>query len=381
MNYQIVWEGVIHDSTGYATAARESVLALDALGLNVKVNPMNLGTPPVPLPMGTLEKLKGLIDKPLSRGEKALIFHHPPYLCDVAKARSMYDAVLFNCLWETTKLPWQWYPKVKEFDHIIAPSSWIRDVLIANDITTPISVALFGAGGHEPHHDEKYAFYPRATDFKFLSVGTWQHRKGFDVLLRAFLEEFGWAEQVSLVIKTFLLGNPWANRQIRDAIRRLRDGSDRNGGRVYVSSEDLSNSEMMTLYNTCDAFVLPSRGEGVGLPYLEAMKRGLPVIATNFGGQEDFLNADNSYLVDHKDAPVPLVVNPPGCIAPHPAPMYSKGMMWAEPDVGSLRRQMRAVYSDPQAAKSKAQQAMTRLTTWEDSARSIKKAVEAALEI
>jgi glycosyltransferase involved in cell wall biosynthesis len=171
--------------------------------------------------------------------------------------------------------------------------------------------------------------------------------RAFDVLLRAFLEEFGWAEQVSLVIKTFLLGNPWANRQIRDAIRRLRDGSDRNGGRVYVSSEDLSNSEMMTLYNTCDAFVLPSRGEGVGLPYLEAMKRGLPVIATNFGGQEDFLNADNSYLVDHKDAPVPLVVNPPGCIAPHPAPMYSKGMMWAEPDVGSLRRQMRAVYSDP----------------------------------
>jgi len=55
---------------------------------------------------------------------------------------------------------------------------------------------------------------------------------------------------------------------------------------------------MPKLYNSMDAFVLISRGEGFGLPYLEAGACGLPVIGSNCSGQTDFLNKDNSYLVE-----------------------------------------------------------------------------------
>jgi len=52
------------------------------------------------------------------------------------------------------------------------------------------------------------------------------------------------------------------------------------------------------LYNMCDCFVLPTRGEGFGLIMAEAGSCGLPVIATRCCGQMDFLDDDNSFLID-----------------------------------------------------------------------------------
>ena len=49
------------------------------------------------------------------------------------------------------------------------------------------------------------------------------------------------------------------------------------------------------LYAQSDAFVLPTRGEGWGLPIAEAMSMGLPSIATNFSGPSAFLTAENAH--------------------------------------------------------------------------------------
>src|SRR5579864_9280438 len=54
-----------------------------------------------------------------------------------------------------------------------------------------------------------------------------------------------------------------------------------------------------------DAFVLASRGEACGRPYMEALFCGCPVIATRSSGQMDFSTDANSELVDCKLAPVP----------------------------------------------------------------------------
>jgi glycosyltransferase involved in cell wall biosynthesis len=52
------------------------------------------------------------------------------------------------------------------------------------------------------------------------------------------------------------------------------------------------------LYAACDCFVLPSRGEGFGLPYMEASLCGLPIIATNYSGHTMFLNYSNAFLLE-----------------------------------------------------------------------------------
>jgi glycosyltransferase involved in cell wall biosynthesis len=57
-------------------------------------------------------------------------------------------------------------------------------------------------------------------------------------------------------------------------------------------------SLLPNLYNSADAFVLASHGEGWGLPLMEAMAMKKPAIGTNWGGNLAFMNSRNSFLVD-----------------------------------------------------------------------------------
>ena len=63
---------------------------------------------------------------------------------------------------------------------------------------------------------------------------------------------------------------------------------------VWIS-ETLSKEGIRSLIESCDCFVLPTRGEGWGLPIVEAMAMEKAVIATNHSGPSAFLTKNNSY--------------------------------------------------------------------------------------
>ncbi|HEY0010297.1 MAG TPA: glycosyltransferase family 4 protein [Candidatus Paceibacterota bacterium] len=52
---------------------------------------------------------------------------------------------------------------------------------------------------------------------------------------------------------------------------------------------EVPHSELPLLLSACDIFIRPSRSEGMGNSFIEAMAAGLPVIATQEGGLSDFL--------------------------------------------------------------------------------------------
>ncbi|KEG06153.1 putative mannosyltransferase-like protein [Trypanosoma grayi] len=162
-----------------------------------------------------------------------------------------------------------------------------------------------------------YTNMPQATPgearrrFRFLAVMKWEWRKGWDVLLEAYWRAFGPSSplhnEVSLYMKVKWLPKyadgindenigsylaKWAARL--PGFTSMQDFPHlvvMSGGK-YVSEEELRR-----MYCSADAFVLPTRGEGWGLPATEAMAMGVPVLTTNWGGTTAFMEPNATFAI------------------------------------------------------------------------------------
>ena len=112
---------------------------------------------------------------------------------------------------------------------------------------------------------------------------------------------------------------------------------------IFLMQKMLSRQEMLSLHNQGDCFVLPARSEGFGIPFLEAMAAGNPTIGTRYGGNIEFMNDENSYLLDYSITPVSFM----------PWPIYSGKADWAEPNLEQLKIHMRDIYENQDEAKRK----------------------------
>lgn len=108
---------------------------------------------------------------------------------------------------------------------------------------------------------------------------------------------------------------------------------------VTLMTGTLSRQDLNGLTAACDAYVALHRSEGLGLPLIEAMYLGKPVVATGYGGVTDFLDDETGFVVGHK---LTALAKPQG---PYPA-----GAVWAEPDLEHAAALMLALVKDPQCA-------------------------------
>jgi glycosyltransferase involved in cell wall biosynthesis len=195
-------------------------------------------------------------------------------------------------------------------------------------------------------------FGGKERGFVFLSVFGWSLRKGYDVLLKAYYEEFTSRDDVTLVICSRFAGktDSTSKQVIRDEIKRIENSVNKSDmPRPPLLVADVIPEKMMgNLYNSAHAYACVSRGEGFGMPYCEASMCGLPVIASNYSGQKDFLNHDNSFLVE----PEGVAVNPGAEWVSY----YYQGMPMAKFGVDAInqtRAHMRYVYENYALAKEK----------------------------
>ena len=129
------------------------------------------------------------------------------------------------------------------------------------------------------------------TNF-ILFVGTIEPRKNLLTLVRAFERVLRQTEQrPQLVIAG---GQGWLSEDLHRLLKQLAFG-DRLRLAGYLDDEDLR-----ALYSSCKVFVYPSLYEGFGLPPLEAMTCGAPVIASRIPALVETLQ-DKAWLVDPLD--------------------------------------------------------------------------------
>jgi len=130
-----------------------------------------------------------------------------------------------------------------------------------------------------------------------LTVGRWQANeryKGMDTLISTLPRLLH--EWTDLQLVAIGEGDDQAS------LEQLAEGC---GVRRHVHFfSGLSYAQLAACYSTCEIFALPSRGEGFGLVYLEAMARGKPVIGGAHGGAPEVIeDGRTGYLVQHGDVP------------------------------------------------------------------------------
>ncbi len=247
---------------------------------------------------------------------------YPPRVNDVKAAINLLHAYG----WEESEFPQKW---VQDFNSnlqgISVMSNLVKKILIDNGVHIPICVTGLGLN-HIEEIESDSNFVIAAKKYKILHVSSCFPRKGIDILLKAFSNLFTDKDDVTLIIKTF--DNP--HNEVEDLIKSLSRAI-KSFPDVLVIKSNLSDAEMKSLYLQSDLLVAPSRGEGFGLPIGEAMSLGLPVITTNWGGQTDFCNTSNSWLIDFE-------------YAPSQSHFKSKYSYWAEPSETHLTELLYQVY-------------------------------------
>ena len=153
-----------------------------------------------------------------------------------------------------------------------------------------------------------------------LTVGRWlatERYKGMDTLITAMPRLLPRWPELQLVLAGSGDDRGW-----------LEDLAEKNGVSMHVHFlSGLSTTELAACYAACEIFALPSRGEGFGLVFLEAMAKGKPVIGGSHGGAAEVIqDGVTGYLVPHGD-PIQLATSLEALLADpaHAKQMGAKG--------------------------------------------------------
>ncbi len=175
-------------------------------------------------------------------------------------------------------------------DHVAAQQQVARErIRVLHWALDPQFEALLAAGSQTALP----ANFP--TGRVILTVGRWlatERYKGMDTLITALPRLLPrWPE-----LQLALVGEG-------DDRAWLEELTEKNGVLRHVHFlSGLSSAELAACYGACEIFALPSRGEGFGLVYLEAMARGKPVIGGAHGGAPEVIeDGVTGYLVPHGD--------------------------------------------------------------------------------
>lgn len=262
-------------------------------------------------------------------------------------------------MFETDRLSPERERRCNAMDEIWVPTEFHRQVFADSGVKAdklhvvpePVDVDFFNPKGVTPLELPlgKLVFGRARSEAKtvaFLSIFKWELRKGWDVLLAAYLGQFTAADNVALYMKT----SPYhSDSNFGDHMRKwaaehlpASDGLDMDSlPTVYVIDENMAQDRLRQLYTSADCFVLPSRGEGWGRPHVEAMSMGLPVIATNWSGPTAFLDEEVGY---------PLAIDGLESVEDKGA---FEGHMWAAPSVQHLKQLMSHVFQSRKEAQKK----------------------------
>jgi glycosyltransferase involved in cell wall biosynthesis len=252
-------------------------------------------------------------------------------------------------MFETNVIPDNWIKFYNEFDEVWVPSTFCEKAFDRRSLKCVVRVVPFGINLETFSKCTKKC----SSIFTFLSVGTWIDRKGWDILINAYTSEFIGNFQVKLCIKT-----DESIKTKEEMIKEyLTSNRTANMPRILINTNKLDEDMMVDIYSEADCYISTSRGEAFGVPFLEAMSCGIPVIGGNFGGQTDFISEKCGWFLSIKTLKQ-MSDRLCGINAAY------KNLWFAEPDVKDVREMMRYAYEHRNEIKEKGEFAKLQAQNW-----------------
>jgi glycosyltransferase involved in cell wall biosynthesis len=241
--------------------------------------------------------------------------------------------------WETNSIPPRWQRAFALVQEI-----WVYSRFMAENIgaVAPVPVIALPPPVQRPAAPAEPQRLGVPDGFLFLFVFDYLstiQRKNPVGLIEAFKRAFAPGEGPRLLIKTINAPlRPLSEEEVLWAADGRAD--------IHVLDRSLSGEELAGLMAACDCYASLHRAEGFGLTLAEAMAIAKPVIATRYSGNVDFMDDENSYLVDCEI----------GRVGPE-CEIYPPEGEWAEPSVEHAARLMREVYEGRDEAARRAARA------------------------
>jgi alpha-maltose-1-phosphate synthase len=183
---------------------------------------------------------------------------------------------------------------VSSITNLLIPGKFFAAVLLVANQRTKSALPRFTTGTvKEFVENGVYAkdvlrYYPNRDEkvCKVIFVGRLIELKAVDILIEA-------VQRIdSLMIHLSIVGEGPQRKRLEDFAKKVPSN---------VSVEfhgHVDHSGIMKYYDESDIFVLPSLRECGGAVVLEAMARGLPVIATKWGGPVDYVSPETGFLIE-----------------------------------------------------------------------------------
>lgn len=354
MKKRILFVSTFRGPSGYSVAARGYLKCLDSyLQANKDAFELKLYTWNIELAKLSEDETSLVSKYELENNDQALKefcqndyevvwFLTPGTIIDNLKFKEIFNNSKKNTscvVWETDRVPDFWLDNYKKyFNQIIVPCDWNKQVFGTQTGLPTHKIPYLLDSANESLENNKNNI------FKIFSMSQWTHRKGFDLLIRAYCSEFYHHDDVLLTIKTYGHG-PGTGRFEDDRMAILQQAKNYKQSinhyaqgmksKINIITGLLSKHDIKTLYANTDVFCLPTRGEGFGLTIAESISYEKPVIVPDKGGHIDYIHKDN-FFVDSKFT---------GCYNSFTIDYSSVDMKFIEPDVDDLRLQLRKAYN------------------------------------
>ncbi len=317
------------------------ILALDRSGrFDVRVKSLHHNIKDEAFSANRGEYFKSLMRKP-ERLDAIQVYHCIPPL--QVRVRRLAKSIGF-ATFETFEPPAAWIPTLNKCSAVICPSKFNEMIFKHAGVTVPVH--------HLPHcidtemyhpHVQAEPVVPSNDDFTFMFFGSWVKRKGWENLLEAYWQEFSSHDGVKLVMKTTREA-----RQQREmkALREKLGLMGKDCAPIFSEYRVFDELRLPSLLKSADCLVFPTWGEGFGLPPLQCMALGVPVVATNFSGCQDYLNDNTGTLLE-----------PDGFVMhQHLDHIHQfNDRKWAYVSVQTIRRAMRYVVENVDKVRRKAE--------------------------